>query len=177
MAGSRSIIPPERIEKVIYIIRGRKVMFDSGPAKLYGTSTKRFNEQIRRNGDRFPDDFMFRLSDEEWTVLRSQTATSKKGRGGRRYTPSAFTEHGAVMAANVLNSPRAVQASIEVVRAFVRLREVLASHKDLARKLTALEKKYDHQFKVVFDAIRQLMAPPEPAKRQMGFHAVKKQKK
>ena len=157
MAGSRSIIPTERIEKAICLIRGRKVMLDANLAKLYGTSTKRFNEQIRRNGDRFPDDFMFRLSDEEWTALRSQTATSKKGRGGRRYPPFAFTEHGAIMAANVLNSPRAVQASIQVVRAFVRLRQMLASHKDLARKLDALEKKYDRQFKVVFDAIRQLM--------------------
>lgn len=177
MGGSRSILPAERIERAIYLIRGQKVILDSDLAKLYGTSTKRFNEQVRRNADRFPDDFMFQLSDEEWESLRSHIATSKKGRGGRRYAPFAFTEHGAVMAANVLNSPRAVQSSIEVVRAFVRLREMLASHKGLARKLDALEKKYDHHFKVVFDAIRQLMIPPTQTERRMGFHAIKEQKK
>jgi len=147
-------------------------MLDSDLAELYGTSTKRLNEQVSRNNDRFPIDFMFRLSLEEWDSLRSQNATSKPGRGGRRVPPFVFTEHGAIMAANVLNSPRAVHASIQVVRAFVRLRDLLTSNKELARRLDALEQKYDGQFRVVFDAIRKLMTPPpRPALPRMGFHA------
>ncbi len=171
MAQRKPVIPLERIEKAILLIRDRKVMLDEDLAGLYGTSTKRFNEQIRRNRDRFPDDFMFQLTKQEWDALRSQLATSKEGRGGRRYPPFAFTEHGAIMAANVLNSPRAVQASIQVVRAFIRLRQILASHKDLARKLDALEKKYDRQFRVVFEAIRKLMTPPKREIPRIGFHA------
>ena len=163
-----SPIPLERIEDAIYVIRSEKVMLDEDLAKLYGVSTKRLNEQVTRNTDRFPDDFMFRLTPDEFRNLRSQSATSSWG--GRRYPPRAFTEHGAVMAANVLNSKRAVQASIQVVRTFIRLRQMLANHRGLARKLDALEKKYDKQFRVVFEAIRQLMEPPpDKSKRRIGF--------
>jgi hypothetical protein len=168
-------IPVERIERAILLIRGHKVMLDADLARLYATATKRLNEQVKRNRDRFPSDFMFQLTKEEWHCLRSQIATSKPGRGGRRVPPYAFTEHGAVMAANVLNSPRAVQTSIQVVRAFIRLRELLASHKELARRLDALEQRYDGQFKVVFDAIRKLMSPPAPSVPRIGFHAARRE--
>ena len=144
-------------------------MLDSDLAELYGVTTKRLNEQVRRNLSRFPDDFMFQLTESETRLLRSQIATSKEGRGGRRYLPYAFTEQGVAMLSSVLNSERAIKANIEIMRAFVRLRQILASHADLARKLEALEKKYDAQFKVVFDAIRELMKPPESKKRPIGF--------
>ena len=144
-------------------------MLDADLAVLYGVTTKRLNEQVRRNRPWFPKDFMFQLTSEEGAFLRSQIATSNKGRGGRRYAPYAFTEQGVAMLSTVLNSERAIQANIEIMRAFVRLRQILASNAQLARKLEALEKKYDAQFKVVFDAIRQLMAPPEPSKRKIGF--------
>jgi hypothetical protein len=162
----------QRLERSILLIRGQRVMLDEDLAALYGVTTKRLNEQVRRNVDRFPPDFMFQLSLEEFTHLRSQIATARWG--GRRTPPYAFTEHGAVMLASVLNSPIAVHASIEVVRAFVRLRQLLASHEELARKLMTLEKKYDAQFKVVFDAIRALMKPPEPKRRSIGFQATEK---
>jgi hypothetical protein len=155
-----NILPSERIERSILLIRGHKVMLDADLAVLYGVSTKRLNEQVRRNRSRFPDDFMFQLSGKEVRSLRSQFATSKQGRGGRRYAPLVFTEQGIAMLSTVLNSERAIQVNIEIMRAFVRLREMIATHKDLARKLEALEKRYDAQFKVVFDAIRELMAPP-----------------
>lgn len=170
------IVPAEHIDPLIVVIRGQRVLLDSDLAKLYGVTTTRLNEQVKRNLDRFPADFMFRLTQEEWDVLISQIATSKGGRGGRRKLPYAFTEHGAVMAANVLNSPVAVRASIVVVRAFVRLRQMLASHEDLARQLFTLEKKFekhDAQFRAVFDAIRQLMAPPPVKRRSIGFHTAK----
>jgi len=161
--------PVERIERSILLIRGHKVMLDADLAVLYAVSTKRLNEQVRRNRSRFPGDFMFQLTGEEVRSLRSQFATSKKGRGGRRYAPLVFTEQGIAMLSTVLNSERAIQVNIEIMRAFVRLREMIATHKDLARKLEALEKRYDAQFKVVFDAIRELMARPEPNKRNIGF--------
>ena len=142
-------------------------MLDEDLAEIYGVTTKRLNEQARRNKGRFPDDFMFALTREEFTNLKSQSATSRWG--GRRHPPNVFTEHGAVMLASVLKSPVAVMASIQVVRAFVRLREMLASHEDLARKLTDLEKKYDYRFQVVFDAIRQLMEPPRKPHPKIGF--------
>lgn len=170
MPKTLAIVPVERIESRILLIRGHKVMLDSDLAELYRVSTKRLNEQVRRNRERFPEDFMFQLTPEETEALRSQFATSNRGRGGRRYRPYAFTEHGAVMLASVLNSPVAVQASIQVVRAFIRLREILATHKELARKLAELEQKYDRQFKVVFDAIRELMAPPKKERKEIGFH-------
>jgi hypothetical protein len=144
-------------------------MLDADLAVLYGVSTKRLNEQVRRNRSRFPDDFMFQLTAEEVRSLRSQFATSKQGRGGRRYAPLVFTEQGIAMLSTVLNSERAIQVNIEIMRAFVRLRRMLASNEDLSRKLAALEKKYDSQFRVVFEAIRELMTPPEAKKRKIGF--------
>jgi phage regulator Rha-like protein len=166
-----ALISVERIGSKILIIRGQKVMLDMDLADLYGVQTKRLNEQVKRNRERFPKDFMFQLTLKEWTALRSQFATSNAARGGRRYLPFVFTEHGAVMLANVLSSSRAIQASIQVVRAFAQLRQLLVAHEDLARKLAALEKKYDGQFRVVFEAIRQLMSPLKPPKpRRIGFH-------
>ena len=170
MAAQVSLAPMERIERAIILVRGEKVMLDSELAEIYGVTTKRLNEQVRRNLNRFPSDFMFQLTPEEAASLRSQIATSNKGRGGRRYLPYAFTEHGALMLANVLNSERAAQTSVMVVRAFVRLRQLLSSNAELARKLEALENKYDTQFKVVFDAIRQLMSPVATKRKEIGFH-------
>ena len=159
------------IERCILLVRGHKVMLDSDLAKLYGVTTKRLNEQVRRNQGRFPADFMFRLTPEEAFSLkrsRTQNATLKRGQN-IKYLPFAFTEHGAVMLASVLNSSIAVRASIQVVRAFVRLREILSTHRDLARKLEELERRYDARFRVIFDAIRELMSPPEPPRRRIGF--------
>lgn len=152
---------------VILRIRGQAIIIDSDLAALYGTTTKRLNEQVKRNSARFPGDFMFRLTKREWQNLRSQNATSRSW-GGRRYPPYVFTEHGAVMAANVINSEMAIQMSVAVVRAFVRMRRMALSVEGLARKMQALENKYDKQFKVVFDAIRRLITAP-PAKRVDGF--------
>jgi hypothetical protein len=168
---SDSLIPVERIEKIILFVRNQKVILDSDLADLYGVSTSRLNEQVKRNPNRFPDDFAFRLTQQEFQDLMSQFATSSSPWGGRRKLPLVFTEHGVVMAANVLNSPTAVAASIQVLRAFVRIREILSTHKDLARKLDALEKKYDENFRIVFEAIGQLMAPPSAPekKRKFGF--------
>jgi phage regulator Rha-like protein len=160
-----------QVERRTYFIRGEKVMLDSDLAWLYGVETKALNLAVKRNASRFPDDFMFRLAEEEAKSLRFQIETSKTRRGGRRYQPYAFTEQGVAMLSSVLRSPRAVQVNI----AFVRLREMLLSNADLARKLKALEKKYDAQFKVVFDAIRELMTPPEKPKRQIRFHAHEQQ--
>ena len=164
-----SLIPVESIERSILLIRHHKVMLDSDLAELYGVTTKRLNEQVKRNRARFPEDFMFQLTASEAEILRSQIATSKKGGGGRRYRPYAFKEQGVAMLSSVLNSERAIQVNIEIMRAFVRLRRMLASHAVLARKLDVLEKKYNTQFKVVFDAIRELMRPPESKKRPIGF--------
>lgn len=145
-------------------------MLDADLAALYGVTTKRLNEQVTRNRSRFPEDFMFVLAAEEAASLRSQFATSNRGRGGRRTRPRAFTEHGAVMIANVLKSRVAVDASIQVVRAFVQLRELALTHAELGRYLDDLERKYDSQFKVVFRAIRELMTPPPVKPRaRIGF--------
>ncbi|HMG73988.1 MAG TPA: ORF6N domain-containing protein [Pyrinomonadaceae bacterium] len=163
----------ERIEESIYLVRGERVMLDSDLAKLYGVTTKRFNEQVKRNRARFPGDFMFQLTRREAQLVqssRSQIATLKRGQN-IKYLPYAFTEHGSIMAANVLHSERAVQASVQVVRAFVRLRQMLTSNTELARKLKELEGKYDRQFKIVFDAIRQLMSPPPAGRKQIGFRS------
>ena len=162
---------PARIapQDAITRIRGHAVILDADLAALYGVTVKRLNEQVRRNAVRFPEDFVFQLSEQEWKSLRSQIATSK-GRGGRRYLPYAFTEHGAIMAANVLNSAQAIQMSVVVVRAFVKLRRMALSVEALARKVDELERRYDKQFKVVFDAVRQLMSPPpEPPRKRIGF--------
>jgi hypothetical protein len=166
---SNVALQPELIERRIFLIRGQKVMLDSHLAELYGVSTKRFNEQVRRNLNRFPPDFMFRLSRAEFEALRSQFATSKTGRGGRRHRPFAFTEQGVAMLSSVLRSERAVQVNIAIMRAFVKLREMLASHAELARKLAEMEKKYDPQFKVVFDVIRQLTSPKVSPRGRIGF--------
>ena len=173
MNESTSLIPAERIERAILLIRGDKVMLDSDLAALYGVETKSLVRAVKRNLGRFPADFMFQLTMEEFERLRCQFGTSNpaQGRGGRRYAPYAFTEQGVAMLSSVLRSPRAVAANVEIMRAFVRLRQMLASHADLARKLDALEKKYDSQFKIVFDAIRQLTSPPEAKpRRKIGFH-------
>jgi hypothetical protein len=163
-------ISPCIVERRIYLIRGKNVMLDGDLAELYGVPTKRRNEQVTRNINRFPKDFMFQISAEEADSLRSLFATSNAGRGGRRYRPRVFTEQGVAMLSSVLRSDRAVKVNIATMRAFVRLRNLLASHEELARKLKAMEKKYDSQFRVVFDAIRELMKPqPEGQKRSIGF--------
>jgi hypothetical protein len=170
MASEPSLVPVERIERAILLIRGRKVMLDADLASLYGVETRVLVQAVRRNLGRFPEDFMFQLSKEEVDFLRSQIVTLKRGRGQHsKYLPYAFTEQGVAMLSSVLRSPRAIQVNIEIMRAFVRLRQMLASHAELARKLDALEQKYDVQFKAVFDAIRQLMVPPEPKRRPIGF--------
>lgn len=170
MTEKRQLVPLQHIERRILTIRGQKVMFDEDLASLYGVTVKRFNEQVKRNKNRFPQDFMFQLTKNEWDSLRSQNATLKGGRGShRKYAPFVFTEHGAVMLANVLRSHVAVQASVQVVRAFVRLRELSLSHHELESKINRMERKYDRQFKAVFDAIRELMKPPASKGRQIGF--------
>lgn len=169
---AESLIPDEQIERSILLLRGHRVILDADLAALYGVTTARLNQQVRRNMDRFPEDFAFLLTKAEFGDLKLHFASSSSGWGGRRKPPFAFTEHGALMAANVLKTPTAVTTSVQVVRAFVRLREMLVTNKELARRLDVLERKYDAQFKVVFDAIRQLMAPPPaPSKRRIGFHA------
>ncbi|TAJ89204.1 ORF6N domain-containing protein [bacterium] len=164
----KSLVPSERIENRIYFLRGQKVMFSTHLAELYEVEPRALVQAVKRNIERFPPDFMFQLSKTEFKNLKSQIVTSSWG-GLRRAAPYAFTEQGVAMLSSVLNSKRAVQVNIEIMRAFVRLRKIMSTHKDLARKLDALEKKYDAQFKVVFDAIRQLMTPPEPSKRKIGF--------
>jgi hypothetical protein len=172
MPHKDQIIPAERIEKSIFLIRSQKVMLDANLAELYEVPTKVFNQAVKRNKARFPADFMFQLTNEEFAALRSQIVALETGRGRhRKYLPYAFTEQGVAMLSSVLRSKRAVAVNIEIMRAFVRLREMLTTHKDLANKLETLERKYDAQFKVVFDAIRQLMIPPEPNKRKIGFLA------
>ena len=168
-ATQTGLIPHEVVERRIVLIRGHKVLLDIHLAELYEVPTKVLNQAVKRNLDRFPEDFMFRLNAEETDSLRSQFVTSI-GRGGRRYLPYAFTEQGVAMLSSVLKSPRAVQVNIAIMRAFVRLRQLLATHRDLAEKLAEMEKIYDKQFKIVFEIIHQLMEPPaEPAKSRMGF--------
>jgi hypothetical protein len=170
MSEPVSLIPIERIEQAILLIRGEKVLLDFDLAAIYGVTTKRLNEQVKRNSRRFPSDFMFQLTEVEKVEVVANCDHLARLKFSP-YLPYAFTEHGALMLANVLNSERAVQTSVQVVRAFVRLRQMMTSNAELARKLGEMEKKYDAQFKVVFDAIRQLMAPPEPPKRrEIGFH-------
>jgi hypothetical protein len=170
MGAEYSVEPIKRVVLCIHGVQGQKVILDFDLARIYGVTTARLNQQVKRNQERFPKDFVFRLTKHEYENLMLQIATSSSGYGGRRKLPYAFTEHGAIMAATVLNSPQAVQMSLFVVRAFVKLRDALASHRELARKLEELEKKYDAQFKVVFEAIRQLMTEPEPRRKQIGFH-------
>lgn len=170
-----ALIPVEHIAQSILILHGQRVLLDSELAALYGVTTKRFNEQVKRNLARFPPDFMFQLSTDEASALRSQFATLKTGRGRhRKYLPYAFTEHGAIMAAMILNSSRAVEMSVHVVRAFVQLRDLLASNRQLAEKFAELERKvssHDQAIVGILKAIRELMHPPVPKKRPIGFTA------
>jgi hypothetical protein len=164
----------EQLDRAIIEVRGKRVILSHDLAAAYGVTTKRLNEQVKRNARRFPPDFAFELADEEWAALRSQFATSntRPGRGGRRYRPYAFTEHGAVMAASVLNSDRAVEVSVFVVRAFVRMSQVLATHRQLALKLAELESKvavHDQSIQSLLAAIRSLIAQPAPKRRRIGF--------
>ncbi|MBI5451494.1 MAG: ORF6N domain-containing protein [Gammaproteobacteria bacterium] len=162
------IVPMERITQSIMLVRGHKVILDSDLAELYEVEAKVLTQAVKRNIDRFPADFMFQLTNQEFNILRSQFVTSSWG--GRRYPPYAFTEQGVAMLSSVLRSPTAIHINIEIMRAFVRLRQLLTTNTELARKLAALERKYDAQFKVVFDAIRELMTPSAPrAKRPIGF--------
>jgi hypothetical protein len=182
MTDHAPTLPPERISSSILRLRGQNVMLDADLAGLYGVETKTLNRAVKRNTGRFPDDFMFQLTAEEVAALRYQFGTSNEiddglrsqsatsnGRGGRRTLPYAFTEQGVAMLASVLGSERAIQVNIAVIRAFVRMRQVLASHAGLARKLDALESKYDEQFRVVFEAIRALMREPVRPSRPLGF--------
>lgn len=165
---TKEVIPQEFIESKIYVIRGRKVMLDSDLANLYGVTTKNLNKAVSRNLESFPEDFMYRLAKGDQENLRFQVGTSRWG--GRRYAPYVFTENGVAMLSSVLKSPRARQVNIQIMRTFTKLRELLATHADLRRKLEEMEKKYDYQFKVVFDAIKRLLADPPPVKR-IGFTA------
>ena len=163
----KQLIPFEEIEQRIFLIRGYKVMLDSHLSELYSVETKRLNERVRRNKDRFPDDFMFQLTEKEWLILKSQFATSSWG--GRRTLPYVFTEHGALMLASVLNSEIAIKASIQVVRTFTKLREIIESNKELTKKIEELEKKYDIQFQVVFETIKQLINKNNEPRKPIGF--------
>lgn len=170
------LVPVGDVARLIRTVRGQRVLLDSDLARIYGVPTRFLNQAVKRNPSRFPADFVFQLTTAEMASLRSQSVTSKTGRGGRRYLPYAFTEHGAIMAATVLNSPRAVEMSVFVVRAFVRLRELLATHQELAAKLTELEQRlatHDEQILAIVDAIRQLAAAPprKPSRRRIGFQA------
>jgi hypothetical protein len=172
MAGGfmTTLVSMDHIEQKIVLIRGHKVMLDSDLAELYGVEVKRLNEQVRRNIDRFPEDFMFQLNNQELTNLKSQFATSSSWGGRRRANPYVFTEQGVAMLSSVLNSPRAIQVNIAIMRAFVQLRQMLISHKELAEKLDKMEKTYDNNFRIVFQHLRQLMEPPPvPTKRKIGF--------
>jgi hypothetical protein len=170
MTGTLALVPAERIERAISVIRGQKALLGADLADLYEVSAKRLNEQVKRNRERFLAEFIFQLTREEADRPRSQLATLELGRGRhRKYPPYAFTEQGVAMLSSVLHSPRAIPANIEIMCAFVRLRQILASHAELARKLATLERKYDAQFKIVFDAARRLMVPPAPKRRKIGF--------
>jgi hypothetical protein len=162
-----SVIPQEVIENKILLVRGKRVMLDKDLAILYGVTTGNLNKAVQRNIDRFPDDFMLQLTDEEFKNLIFQIGISSWG--GVRKLPYAFTENGVAMLSSVLNSKRAIDVNIQIMRTFTRLREMLLTHKDLQRKIEVMEKKYDQQFKIVFDAIKQLLEPPAKPKKRIGF--------
>ena len=164
------VLKPENVAQFVFFMRGEKVMFDADLAMLYGVEVRSLNQAVARNRKRFPADFAFQLTDDELAALRSQIVTSNTGRGGRRYLPYAFTEQGVAMLSSVLRSTRAVEVNIAIMRTFVQLRRLMDANRDLARKIEALEKKYDEQFAVVFEAIKQLITPPEPPRRRIGFH-------
>jgi hypothetical protein len=165
---SSSGVPPERIERRILLIRGQKVMLSTDLAELYEVAPKVLVQAVKRNQERFPGDFMFQLTRAELANLKSQFVTSSWG-GARRATPYAFTEQGVAMLSSVLRSPRAVEVNIAIMRAFVKLREIIASHKELAQRLEEMESRYDAQFRAVFDALRELTEPPEKPRRRIGF--------
>ena len=168
---SAKLIPVERIESKILLIRGFKVMVDRDLARLYQVPTKRLNEQVKRNIKRFPADFMFQMSEEEFNKWKSHFATSNKEKMGIRKRPFVFTQDGVAMLSSVLNSERAILVNIEIMRTFTKIREYILSHRDLQKKITALEEKYDAQFRAVFDTIRQIEEPlKQRHKRQIGFH-------
>lgn len=172
MKSSSLAIPVGRIEKAIFLIRGEKVMVDADLAELYAVETKALNRSVKRNLKRFPADFMFQLTAKEAATLRRQIGTSKPGSGGRRYLPNVFTEQGVAMLSSVLNSDRAVMVNVEIMRAFVRLRTLVAAHKELTAKLTELERRvgtHDEHIEAIFNAIRQLMTPPPARVKQIGF--------
>ena len=180
MDKAAELIPIERIQNVIFLIRGEKVMLDSHLAELYGVDTGTLNRAAKRNADRFPEDFMFQLTDDEVESLRCQIGISNVGRGGRRYLPYAFTEQGVAMLSSVLRSGRAVQVNVAIMRAFVSLRRLLATNETLARKFAELERKlegHDEAIKTLFNAIRELMLPPPKPKREIGFHAIAKDRR
>lgn len=174
---TKSIIPIERIERIIYAIRDQKVMLDKDLAELYGVETKNFNKAVKRNIDRFPEDFAFQLTKEEWESLRFHFGTSKKGRGGRRYPPIVFTEHGAVMAANIIKSKNAIQTSVDIVRAFIHLRQQLSTQKELIKEFSELKSfmlkhsnSNDREFRKIWQTIERLSNPPlEKNQRKIGF--------
>ncbi|MFA6470470.1 MAG: ORF6N domain-containing protein [Candidatus Latescibacterota bacterium] len=163
-----NIIPIESIASKIYLFRDMKVMLDADLAELYGVKTKVLIQAVKRNIERFPVDFMFQLSEDEFTGLRSQTVTSNH-RGGRRYPPYVFTEQGVAMLSSVLNSDRAIQVNIQIMRTFTQLRRMLSTHEELRRKIEEMENRYDHQFKIVFDAIKQLISEENKPKKRIGF--------
>ena len=173
MSKEKSLVPVERIERMIFVMRGQKVMLDSDLAGLYGVTTGNLNKAVGRNIERFPEDFMFQLSKSEENSLRFHFGSLKKGQHVK-YLPYAFTEQGVAMLSSVLRSKKAVQVNIAIMRAFVKLRQILSTHKELAHKLEQLEgkmEKHDGEICAIFEAIRQLMTPPETPKRRIGFHA------
>jgi phage regulator Rha-like protein len=170
-----TLVPIERIASKIYLIRGLKVMLDRDLAELYGVETKVLKQAVRRNIDRFPADFMFELTEEENQSLRSQNVTLKRGQHSK-YLPFAFTEQGVAMLSSVLKSDRAIHVNIQIMRAFTQLRQMLSTHKDLKRKIESMEKKYDQQFQVVFEAIKQLLSEEDKPKKKIGFTVREKQK-
>jgi len=166
---SGNLLTKVSVQAIIRQIRGKSVMLDDDLAMLYQVGTKVFNQAVKRNQDRFPSDFMFQLTQKEFKDLRSQIVTSNESRGGRRYLPYVFTEQGVAMLSGILNSPTAVQVNISIMRAFVQMRRLTISIVDVRRKIDSMESKYDHQFKVVFDALRGFLVPEPPNKRQIGF--------
>ncbi len=166
----KEIALKESIEQKILLIRGQRVMLDCDLAELYGIETFNLNKAVKRNIERFPDDFMFQITEVEFKTLRFQFGMSKSGRGGRRYFPHVFSENGVAMLSSVLKSKRAIHVNIQIMRTFIQLREFLLTHRDLKRKIEDMENKYDSQFRVVFDAILQLLDPPvKKQKRRIGF--------
>jgi len=164
-------IPEEQLAGLILLVRGEKIMLDQDLAELYGVETRVLNQAVRRNIDRFPDDFMFQLSKEEYEILRSQSVTSRWG--GRRYPPFAFTEQGVAMLSSVLNSERAIQVNIQIMRMFTRLRQMLLQYEELKQKILDMEAKYDHNFKIVFDVLNRLLEEEAKPKQQIGFQVGK----